>query len=308
MGRKIPGKKHRGIKDPEKQRAKRDAELEDKINAPPKSLDEQDIPKSLQRVIKLKEATKAGSIGKIKKKKKKKSNGLIRVGEFKPISHPKARPEKVVPIFQQKQGESPHQFLHRVSRETHAFLNETAFEKKYKVEVKRDQKSGVITGLAKQEKSEFDEEKKLKMKHTNIKKKKKVKEGEEVKKLTKTQKKKLRLAEKKNKMNQEDVDEFRMYKDEIKFGEVAHAPPQLISRSNKLESDTTYKPGKKELLLKSYLNSDSSSVQKKKDILKIDRTGKRKNLPVGERRQLEKQQTDVITAYRKLKSQQTAGM
>ena len=34
----------------------------------------------------------------------------------------------------------------------------------------------------------------------------------------------------------------------------------------------------------------------------IDRTAKRKNLPVGERRQLEKQQSDAIAAYRQLKA------
>lgn len=40
----------------------------------------------------------------------------------------------------------------------------------------------------------------------------------------------------------------------------------------------------------------------------IDRAGKRKHLPVGERRQLEKQQSEIIAAYRKLKAQQTDGV
>lgn len=40
----------------------------------------------------------------------------------------------------------------------------------------------------------------------------------------------------------------------------------------------------------------------------IDRSGKRKKLPLGERRQLEKQQNDVIAAYRILKAQKSAGI
>ncbi|KAK9302189.1 hypothetical protein QLX08_005651 [Tetragonisca angustula] len=108
MGRKIPGKKHRGVKDPFKQQAKRYAELETKINAPPKNAEEQAIPKSLERVIKLKEAVKSGKITKIKKKKKKK-NTLMCVGkqDSRPL-HPKAKPEKVVPVFQQKLARRGH--------------------------------------------------------------------------------------------------------------------------------------------------------------------------------------------------------
>lgn len=36
--------------------------------------------------------------------------------------------------------------------------------------------------------------------------------------------------------------------------------------------------------------------------LSVPRSGKRKNLPIGERRQLEEQQKEAVRAYRKLKS------
>lgn len=76
-----------------------------------------------------------------------------------------------------------------------------------------------------------------------------------------------------------------------------------------------FQPGNKELLLKSILpekknnsNSNKNEQTKKDDsnILKIknktiDRKGKRKDLPNALRRQLDKQQKEVIEAYKKLK-------
>ena len=45
-----------------------------------------------------------------------------------------------------------------------------------------------------------------------------------------------------------------------------------------------------------------------KKIVSIDRSGKRRNLPLGERRQLEKQQSDAIATYRMLKVQRSPGV
>ncbi|XP_050346080.1 uncharacterized protein LOC126770628 isoform X2 [Nymphalis io] len=47
MGRKIPSKKHRGVKDPLVQQARRLQSLKGKINAPPKDPDDQPVPKSV---------------------------------------------------------------------------------------------------------------------------------------------------------------------------------------------------------------------------------------------------------------------
>lgn len=38
----------------------------------------------------------------------------------------------------------------------------------------------------------------------------------------------------------------------------------------------------------------------------IDKTGKRKNLPSAERRILEKQQSDIVAAYRQMKSKRSS--
>ncbi|XP_076235511.1 coiled-coil domain-containing protein 137 [Calliopsis andreniformis] len=302
MGRKIPGKKHRGVKDPFKQQAKREAELEIKINVPPKDPDDQAIPKSLERVIKLKEAVKSGRI--IKRKKKKKKNPWICVGGQVPQPvHPKAKPEKVVPIFKQRPGETEEQFMHRVNRDTHAFLNETAFEKKYGVQVNRNPETGYIEGLTKCSKSELDHIEMLRAKHKNIKKKKKQK-GNEIK-LTKSQKRQEKLRLKKEKKQQKEMDEFKNFKDEIKFGEVVHEPPELKTRPKAADSVPNMKPGKKDLLLHSLLKENQTPKTGSSKTVSIDRSGKRKNLPVAERRQLDRDQSDVIAAYRRLKAQQS---
>ncbi|KOX74408.1 hypothetical protein WN51_00311 [Melipona quadrifasciata] len=286
MGRKIPGKKHRGIKDLFKQQAKRHAELETKINSPPESA-EQAIPRSLERVVKLKEAVKSSKIAKIKKKKKKK-NTLIIVGkqDSKPL-HSKARPEKVVPVFQQKPGEIEESFL----------LN-------------RNPETGKIEGLSKCEKTELDKIEMLRMKHTNIRKKKKKKHADEPKLINS---KRFVYAPTIGFGPSKKPDRFTLVgdecvKDQVKFGEVAHEPPQFKVRPKYANATSTNKPGKKELLLHSILKkSDKVKMNDKKTVC-VDRSGKRKNLPLGERRQLEKQQSDVIATYRMLKVEQSAGV
>lgn len=67
-------------------------------------------------------------------------------------------------------------------------------------------------------------------------------------------------------------------------------------------------PGKKNLLLYSMLKKNENSKLDAKKRTTIDRSGKRKKLPLGERRQLEKQQNDIIAAYRILKAQKSAGI
>lgn len=67
-------------------------------------------------------------------------------------------------------------------------------------------------------------------------------------------------------------------------------------------------PANNNLLLNSLLDNKSNN---KNDIVKptmINKTGKRKNLPAGERRILEKQQNEVIEAYKLLKSRKSMGV
>lgn len=118
--------------------------------------------------------------------------------------------------------------MRRVNRVTEESVEEAKFEAKYGVEVVRDKKTGEIK-LKKRPPNEIDEQ--LKQNAINAKRKGKVSTAsvvipaEERKKLAKAM-----LQEKKKQKESEStkastIDEFK--RDEIKFGEVAQAPPQL---------------------------------------------------------------------------------
>lgn len=271
-----------------------DFRLESRTNTAPRDADEQAIPKSLERVIKLKEAAKTS--GNVSKRKRKKKNALICVGlQHQRPNHPRAKPEKVTPVFKQRPGESGSQFMHRVSKDTNNFLKEIAFEKKYGVQIERDSNTGKIQGITKCKRDKDDVET-LQAKHKNINKKKKIAEGSTI--LTKNEKRKLKLRAKKEK-ELEDRDEFEKLQDKVAFGEVAHEPPRLKIKSKRMDEDR--KP--KNLLLNSLLKG-SEEVSSASKV--INRSGKRKHLPEIERRRLEQRQSEVIAAYRQLKSQRLA--
>ena len=70
MGRKIPGKKHRGVKDPEAQKAAREEKLKTKVNSLPSNVDEQEVPKKWARLMAEKEKW-----SKINEEKKRRTTG-----------------------------------------------------------------------------------------------------------------------------------------------------------------------------------------------------------------------------------------
>ena len=97
--------------------------LKDKINAPPAVLDFQEMPKSVERILKINKAIKDGSMSlKKKKRKMKKKSWLINTENLdgKEIKLPgMTRPEKPVPNFVQQSGESDEHFLHRLEQACH---------------------------------------------------------------------------------------------------------------------------------------------------------------------------------------------
>lgn len=145
MGRKIPGKKHRGVKDPEKQqliRLKRYffttilivlfstfsscCSLKRKINAPPTDPDHQELPKSISRIAELKES--------LKNKGKAKYHELANK-----VKRKKAKQ------FEQFKGESDKHFLFRIQQACDTVIREKAFENKYGVEIKRNPNTGEVS-------------------------------------------------------------------------------------------------------------------------------------------------------------------
>ncbi|XP_050498003.1 coiled-coil domain-containing protein 137 [Diabrotica virgifera virgifera] len=328
MGRKIPGRKHRGVRDPEKQAAVRFESLKNKINAPPTNPDHQEVSKTLQRIIDLKNKVKSGELFKRNKqpkpedknnenkeqpKFKGKNNGNIKKGK-KPFER---KPEKPARKFVQLPGETDRAFVHRMNRICTETVKEAEFEDKYGVDIKRNE-DGEVEEVVKRQKDELElllkkaKKKKIKEEKDGKKKKKKKKDKPEAPRLSKWQKRKKKLDEKQQRKENVNVDEFKEYKDHVKFGEIAHAPPSLIAprRAEKLQSAP--RPGNKNLLLKSVINKKpevgSVDLKKNKDGINktskvIDKKGKRKELPNSLRRQLDKQQKEIIEAYKKIKLQ-----
>lgn len=136
------------------------------------------------------------------------------------IKKPLGKPEKVVPEFKRKLGESNKRFLSRVNSMVHEYLNAHKFEQKYKVDIIRDKSGEVIIlilfdilfyiykhymsilqvlGLEKKPKDEIDE---LLKKSKKVKKGKKANEEDNIPKLTKSQKRREKLKAKKLKKQQ----------------------------------------------------------------------------------------------------------
>ncbi|XP_044759901.1 coiled-coil domain-containing protein 137 [Coccinella septempunctata] len=307
MGRKIPGRKHHGVRDPEKQRALR-LELQ-KVNAPPSNIDDQPIPKSVQRIAELINKTK--NPPKIqrdaKKKKKTKGKKLIVVQTKVGIN------EKSVPKFEQKKGESDKAFLYRCQKMCENVIHEVDFEKKFGVAVERNAETGKIENTLKQ-KEEDPIKKMMKEARKEAKKKpKKKKKDGDVIKLSKSEKRKLKLKMKKEKKKEKLLDEFQPA-ERVKFGEVYHEPPVLTPPKLVEKRSEKTAPGQRNLLLKAIINGETPKKQVKEPFSKslgvlnkikktgIDKKGKRKDLPITVRKQLERHQKEIIEGYKAMKA------
>ncbi|KAJ8959027.1 hypothetical protein NQ318_022281 [Aromia moschata] len=80
-------------------------------------------------------------------------------------------------------------------------------------------------------------------------------------KLTKSQKWQLKKKEKKMKKSSK-VNEFEKYQDQVKFGEIVHAPPTLVAPKKVEKSQNAPRPGKKNLLLKSIIDKENASSRR----------------------------------------------
>ncbi|XP_031629280.1 coiled-coil domain-containing protein 137 [Contarinia nasturtii] len=317
MGRKIPARKHFGIRDPIKQREEREALIKDKINNPPERRDFQKVSHSLARFIKLKEGAKKQP----EKKKKVKRNTAE--NEDKPENYTKKgktnqnRSDKQFDNLYQKPNESDRNFMRRVNRVTEESVEEAKFEAKYGVEVIRNKKTGEIK-LKKRPTNEIDEQ--IKQNAANAKRGgKKAKASitiapEERKKLIKAM-----MEEKKQKESETKTEEIQEFKrDEIKFGEVVNAPPQLVAPRKAQKVETVPRPGRKSLLLHSVINQYAKSedeVRKERiepQNVKITKSksvslkGKRKDLSTAMRTMIESEQSQVVKLYKELRKNQRA--
>jgi hypothetical protein len=99
--------------------------LQNKINAPPEIEDFQEMPKSVERLLKISLAIKDGTIQtkkRKKKKKKKQKNELINTENLigKEIKLPgMTKADKPIPSFVQEPGETDKHFLYRIDLMCH---------------------------------------------------------------------------------------------------------------------------------------------------------------------------------------------
>merc|ERR1712228_892071 len=155
MGRKIPGKKHHGVKDPEKQKEKREKELRQKTNSKPKNLDDQEMPKKLLMLSKLREEAKQPSVPKPKVPKSNLLDSTKLTGYEMKLPGMK-KDLKPIPVFQQQEGEKNRQFFRRMNQQVAQFLRQKEYEAKYNVDLVQDEQNGQ-TKFVEREKDELDE-------------------------------------------------------------------------------------------------------------------------------------------------------
>jgi len=166
MGRKIPGKKHRRNTDAEKQIEKREAELRLKVDSAPKFIDEQEIPKRLKLISKLREDVKQQRNQKKEPRAPPKSDLL---DSTKHMGYEMKLPGmkkdlKPIPAFRQNPGEKERHFFKRVNQQVTQFLKQKTYEAKYNVDLVQDE-SGQ-TKFVQREKDELQlEQEKLKVKN-----------------------------------------------------------------------------------------------------------------------------------------------
>ncbi|KPJ12371.1 Coiled-coil domain-containing protein 137 [Papilio machaon] len=265
MGRKIPAKKHRGVKDPLIQQAKRLQELKGKINAPPNDPDDQPVPKSLTRLFAFEHRLKEKSMN---LKRKKKIYPKDRDNNKSQNDNPVAKLRKLP-------GETGRSFTMRINSAMKA-IHTPVEQENYPLDIEAEDRKGEQMALQRARR------KRKQNKATAA-------AGEEpTPKLSRTQKLALKKKAKKEKASERgdgDGDgDGEVRRERVAFGEVAHAPPALSVRPRHAAGRTDRRPGCKELLLSAMLS------------------GARGALPPAEAERRERARLEAVAAYRALRA------
>ncbi|XP_064643910.1 coiled-coil domain-containing protein 137-like [Lineus longissimus] len=241
------------------------------INQRPKASDEDTVPRSVKELME----------GKLMAKKNKNKRAKKRKGplpeHLRPMEKGMTRPVEPAPKFFRNRDESEWSFVNRVNNEVKTVIAKTQFEDKFGVNASIGKNGGVIV------KPKKDTKTKLKAKQRSKEKKQKDKEKREMKKLSKKT-------------------GFEILKDEVKFGEVAMAPPN-ISKKPRGAPSLEMRPGKKNLLLKEIIHSvKTTEHESSAKVREIGKTIKRKNLSISEQRKLDAERERVVDLYRQLRA------
>ncbi len=314
MGRKIPGKKHHGVKDPEKQRQRREDKVKAKINAPPKDLDGQEMPKKMLRMMRLKEDVEKRKVERRlnrmamtkddkdkEREDKDKDRNLLDSSKhmgYETRLPGMKRPLKPVPVFKQNPGESDKKFLNRVEVTCKQVLKRREYEDKYGVDITDDPESGG-TSIRDREKDEVDLEVEKKKKAKVLAKKGIVLRSKEEKRAERRLKEKEKRLKKKRRAgkkfreecaregNEEAEErEFDEDKDKIAFNDVVQAPPMLRQKPR----------------------GASDRKTKKKDFLFQEKMRRRQDgVSLAKKHMMEEERLRVVKAYRDFKKAGNVG-
>ncbi|CAH2036888.1 unnamed protein product, partial [Iphiclides podalirius] len=268
MGRKIPAKKHRGVKDPLVQQARRLQGLKGKINAPPKDPDEQPVPRSLTRLFAFQDRYTA----KTNESKKK-----INQQKAKDRDNISLKNENPIAKLQKLPGESGRGFSLRINSAIKTLHNPTLQE-----DYPEDMETEDIKG----------EQMAWQRARRKRKQKKKVtteNDEETAPKLSRVQKLALKKKAKREKALEgwaDGVDGVRY--ERVSFGEVAHAPPSLpVLPRHAKQNQGAPRPGRKQLLLSSLLSGNPRPAKQV--------------LPPAELQRRERARLEAVAAYRALR-------
>ncbi|XP_059096734.1 coiled-coil domain-containing protein 137-like [Tigriopus californicus] len=310
MGRKIPGKKHHGVKDPEVQRKRRDDKVKLKINSAPSKNDVQELPRKLRELM---EAKQNPDFLQPHKKAPKNKNKLLDSSKYMGYEMRlpgMKRPLKPIPVFQQSEGESQKRFFNRMHQQVQGVLKRKDYEKKFDVEVHDDPETGQ-TMVQDRPKDDLEEEiaakkrAKLAKKGIVVRSKEEKRKIKRLKEKEKKLKKKRRLGKILNELGDdgEDFKEFEDFQDDIKFNDIVHAPPSLKGMRKKKKMPTSENEASTSpapVPAQKNKNSTLLLAQKFKSKIKSDKP----EISLARQHMLNQERVRVIQAYRSLKSNQ----
>lgn len=144
--------------------------------------------------------------------------------------------------IKQMPGEEDLDYIRRVNRITSESLKEAQYEAKYGVKVVRDPKTGEIS-IKKKPPNEIDELLKQKKKETKGGKVKKKDTDKGIKsldpKLVKELVKQAIKEDEEEKIREKEKELVEYRRDNVKFGEIVHAPPTLSTLPRKAQKNET---------------------------------------------------------------------
>lgn len=317
--KRIPGKKHKGFKDPEAQHAKRmkGERMNVKINSAPNNLDDQEIPKKLRLMIEAKsnylekrksydKYSSKADVENIHQTENDKSSRLLDSTKhmgYEMTLPGMTKPLKPIPVFKQMPGERKNQFYNRMNQTVQAVLKRKTYEEKFDVDVTDDP----ITGETKVKDRAKDE---IDLEMEKVKNKKRRKKGINVR--TKEEKRQMRREKDKERKrkrkggisNEEKPFDFDHSKfvDHVKFNDVVHAPPENLSGSHNKKIVKNYaerNPGKQNnLLLNKKLDKKGTTKNISSKVVKTKKT----DISLARKCMLEAERKRVIELYRKSKN------